>query len=86
MKGARVVPAIKNGQPNGMKLYAIRPSSVFARLGFTNGDTIEQINGTAITTPDKALELYTKLQKVDVVTVDITRRGNPLRLTITITK
>lgn len=86
MKGARVVPAIKNGQPDGVKLYAIRPSSVFARLGFNNGDTIEQINGTAITTPDKALELYTKLQKADVVTVDITRRGNPMQLTITITK
>ena len=86
MKGARVVPAIKNGQPDGVKLYAIRPSSVFAKLGLTNGDTIEQINGTAITTPDKALELYTKLQKADVITIDITRRGNPLRLTITITK
>ena len=27
-KGARVVPAVKNGKPDGFKLYAIRPSSV----------------------------------------------------------
>src|SRR2546427_744949 len=26
-KGARVVPAVKNGKPDGFKLYAIRPSS-----------------------------------------------------------
>jgi type II secretory pathway component PulC len=86
MKGARVVPAIKNGQPNGLKLYAIRPSSVFARLGFTNGDTIQEINGTEITSADKALELYTSLSKTDEVKVTITRRGNPMQLTITITK
>ena len=86
MKGARVVPAVKNGQPNGLKLYAIRPNSVFARLGFTNGDTIQEINGTEITSADKALELYTTLQKVDEVKVTITRRGNPMQLTITITK
>jgi S1-C subfamily serine protease len=86
MKGARVVPAIKNGQPNGLKLYAIRPNSVFARLGFTNGDTIQEINGTEITSADKALELYTKLSKTDEVKVTITRRGNPMQLTITITK
>ena len=86
MKGARVVPAIKNGQANGFKLYAIRPSSVFAKLGLTNGDTIESINGTQLTSADKALEVYTKLQKVGEVTVDITRRGTPMRITIMITK
>ncbi|HUS28518.1 MAG TPA: PDZ domain-containing protein [Kofleriaceae bacterium] len=86
MKGARVVPAVKNGQPSGIKLYAIRPSSVFAKLGFANGDTIEDINGVAITSADKALELYTKLPKLDQVKVTLTRRGNPMQLTITITK
>ena len=32
-KGARVVPAVKNGKPDGFKLYAIRPCSVYAKLG-----------------------------------------------------
>jgi type II secretory pathway component PulC len=32
-KGARVVPAIKNGKAAGFKVYAIRPSSVFAKIG-----------------------------------------------------
>lgn len=83
---ARVVPSISFGQPNGLKLYAVRPSSVFARLGLTNGDTIHTINGVDMSTPDKALELYTKLKSVDEVTIDLTRRGHLLTLTLQITK
>ncbi|HTL35522.1 MAG TPA: hypothetical protein VL326_20480 [Kofleriaceae bacterium] len=85
-KGGRVVPAVKNGQPAGFKVYAIRPSSVFAKIGLVSGDTIEQINGTEVTTPDKALEVYTTLQKANEVTIDLTRRGNAMQLHIMITK
>ena len=86
MRGARVVPAIKNGVEDGFKLYAIRPSSIFAKIGFTNGDTVHSINGLALTTPDNALEAYTKLKDATTVTVDITRRGKPIELVIQITK
>lgn len=85
-KGARVVPAIKNGKPNGFKLYAIRPSSLYARLGLMNGDTIAAANGEDVTTPDKALEVYTKLKSATELKLDVVRRGQPLQLTITITK
>jgi S1-C subfamily serine protease len=83
-KGARVVPAIQNGKPHGFKLYAIRPSSLFSKLGFLNGDTIVAVNGYEITSPDKALEVYTKLRSVDQLTFDIERRGQPTMLTVTI--
>jgi type II secretory pathway component PulC len=85
-KGARVVPAIRNGKPDGFKLYAIRPSSLFARLGFSNGDTIHALNGFELTSADKALEVYTKLRDATSVSVDITRRGKPIELTIEIIK
>jgi general secretion pathway protein C len=79
-KGARVVPAVKNGQPDGFKLYAIRPSSVYAKLGLTNGDTLQAINGFQLTSADKALEVYTKLREATQLEVEITRRGKPLTL------
>jgi type II secretory pathway component PulC len=85
-KGARVVPAVKNGQANGFKLYAIRPSSVYARLGLMNGDNITAINGEELSTPDKALEVYTKVKGASEVKLDLLRRGKPVQLTITITK
>jgi S1-C subfamily serine protease len=86
MKGARVVPAMRNGVADGFKLYAIRPSSPFAKVGFANGDTVHSINGYELDTPDKALEVYTKLRDATSLTFDLTRRGKPVLLTIEITK
>lgn len=85
-KGARVVPAIRNGQPDGFKLYAIRPSSVYARIGLQNGDTIRAINGYELTSPDKALELYTKVRNANDLTFDLWRRGKSVMLNVEITK
>ncbi len=79
-KGARVVPAVKNGKPDGFKLYAIRPSSVYAKLGLTNGDTLESINGFELTSADKALEVYTKLREATSLQVGITRRGKDMTI------
>lgn len=79
-KGARVVPAVKNGKPDGFKLYAIRPSSVYSKLGLTNGDTLQAINGFELTSADKALEVYTKLREATQLEVEITRRGKPMTL------
>src|SRR3569623_730008 len=83
-KGARVVPAVQNGKPNGFKLYAIRPSSVYAKIGLTNGDTLSAINGMELTTADKALEVYTKLREATSLEVEIQRRGKPMTLKYTI--
>jgi general secretion pathway protein C len=83
-KGARVVPSMKNGKPDGFKLYAIRPSSAFAKLGLTNGDTLQSINGFELTSADKALEVYTKLREATSLEIEITRRGKPLTMKYTI--
>ena len=79
-KGARVVPSMKNGKPDGFKLYAIRPSSAFAKLGLANGDTLQSINGFELTSADKALEVYTKLRDATSLEVEVTRRGKPVTL------
>jgi general secretion pathway protein C len=79
-KGARVVPSMKNGKPDGFKLYAIRPASAFAKLGLSNGDTLQSINGFELTSADKALEVYTKLREATSLEVEVTRRGKPVTL------
>jgi general secretion pathway protein C len=83
-KGARIVPAVKNGKPDGFKLYAIRPTSVYAKLGLTNGDTLESVNGMDFSSADKALEIYTKLKDATSLELDVTRRGKPITLKYTI--
>src|SRR5262245_13891503 len=85
-KSARVVPAVKDGKPDGFKLYAIRPGSILARLGFANGDTVLTINGVSTVDEDydKVVAAYKKAAAAKVVTFDLRRRGQPLTLTITI--
>jgi hypothetical protein len=80
VKGARAVPSVKDGKPHGFKLYAIRPSSVFAKLGLENGDTLVTINGFELTSADKALEVYTKLRDATTIEIEIERKG--VRMTI----
>ncbi len=79
-RGARIVPSVKDGAPNGFKLYAVRPTSVYARIGFKSGDTIHAINGFELNTMDKALEVYTKVREASSLSVTLTRRGKPLTL------
>ena len=80
VKGARVVPAMKNGKPEGFKMYAIRPTSAFAKLGLSNGDTLTSINGFELNSADKALEVYTKLREATSLELEVTRRGKPVTL------
>lgn len=83
-RGARVVPSVKDGAPNGFKLYAIRPSSVYGKIGLRNGDTVTAVNGFDLSSPDKALEVYTKVREASNLTVSVLRRGKPMTLNYTI--
>jgi general secretion pathway protein C len=80
-RSARIAPSLDtNGQPNGFKLYAVRPASVFAKLGIRNGDTVTAVNGFALSSPDIALEAYTKVREASHLSVSVIRRGKPVTL------
>ena len=80
------VPSIRDGKANGFKIYAVRPSSLWAHIGLTNGDSVEAVNGMNLSTPDKALEIYAKLKTASNLDVSIMRRGMPLHMIYRITK
>jgi general secretion pathway protein C len=77
---ARMVPSIKDGKPNGFKMYAIRPNTLFGKLGMQNGDTITAINGFDMSSPDKALEVYTKVRSASSLNVSVIRRGQNMTM------
>jgi len=81
---ARFVPSIKDGRPNGFKLYAIRPNSIFGKIGLQNGDTVKSINGMEMSSPDQALGVYTKVRSASHLTVSVERRGETATLDYTI--
>ena len=81
---ARFVPSVRDGKPNGFKVYAIRPNSLFGKIGLQNGDTLKQINGNEMLTPDQALQLYTKLRSASHLTMQVERRGETVTMDYTI--
>lgn len=83
-RSARIVPSMKDGKANGFTLYAVRPGGVYERIGLRTGDTVHAINGYDMSSPDKALEVYTKLRRASHLSVSITRAGQPKTLDYTI--
>jgi len=78
---ARIVPAFKDGQAQGFKLFSIRPDSIYSKIGVQNGDVIKRINGFDMNSPEKALEVYSKLKESSRIEIDIERNGAPVKKT-----
>ena len=81
---ARVVPNYENQKYDGFKLVGVRPGSLYRALGIRSGDVIKSVNGTAIDSPTKALELFEQLKSSSDIKVEIDRRGQPKTLSYTI--
>ena len=80
MKAARVIPHEEDGRVVGMRLYGIRRNSLLGRLGVRNGDMLRTINGFDMTSPDTALEAYTRLRTADSLTLAIKRQNKDMTI------
>ncbi|MFW2390277.1 MAG: type II secretion system protein GspC [Polyangiales bacterium] len=80
MKSARVIPHEENGRVVGVKLYGIRRNSLLGRLGVRNGDMLRTINGFDMTSPDTALEAYSRLRSADKLTLAIKRQSKEMTI------
>ncbi len=78
---ARIVPAFKDGVAQGFKLFSIRPDSIYSKIGIQNGDVIKRINGYDLNSPEKALEIYSKLKEASRIDIEVERNGSTVRKT-----
>ena len=76
---ARVVPAFRDGKPQGFKLFSVKKGSLYEQLGIQTGDVLQRINGLTLDTPEKALEAFSVLRGAPHIELDIERAGQPLR-------
>jgi general secretion pathway protein C len=81
---ARIVPAFKDGVSTGFKLFSIRPDSIYSKIGVQNGDVIRRINGYDLNSPEKALEVYSKLKEANRIDIELERSGSVVRKTYNI--
>ncbi len=79
-RDAAIYPHTKNGKPDGFRLGRVRPGGIFAKLGMRSGDVLNSVNNMPISTLDKALEMFTKLQGANHMTIGLTRYGRPRTL------
>lgn len=75
----RIALAFEQGKPQGFKLFAIKPGSIYQRLGFLDGDIIQRVNGHFIDSAETALEVYAALKDVHRIEVDLLRGNVPVR-------
>ncbi len=78
MTQIRVVPNFTDGQPDGFKVFAIRPGSLFARIGLQNGDVVKRLNGLEMQGPEQAFEAYQRLKDETAIQIDLVRRNENL--------
>ena len=84
VRQARIIPSIKDGRGQGMKLYAIRNTSFPAAIGLENGDLLTAINGLPVLDVEAALAAYSALRTADALKFSIERKGQPMTMTLTL--
>ena len=80
MRTARVIPHEEDGRVVGVKLYGIRRNSLLGRLGIRNGDMLRTINGFDMTSPDSALEAYSRLRSADKLALAVKRQNKEMTI------
>ncbi|WP_257459775.1 type II secretion system protein GspC [Archangium lipolyticum] len=78
---ARIAPAFRDGKPQGFKMFAIRPGSLYVRLGLQNGDTLRRINGLSLESVEQGLEAFHQLRDASRIELEVERNGQPVRYT-----
>jgi general secretion pathway protein C len=77
-RSARIVPEVRDGKAAGFRLFSVKSDGPFGKIGLQNGDVIYAINGLEMTSPDKALEIYTKLKSANHLAVALERNGQKI--------
>lgn len=80
--GVRIVPVTDKGELKGLRMFGVKDSSLAGMLGLKNGDVMVSINNTQIQSAQTLLDVYTKLDDLNVVQIDGTRGGKPLTISL----
>ena len=80
-----MVPAIRDRDRRGVKLYGIRPGSPAAALNFKNGDMLVSVDGIALRSQEENQRAWTRvLEHQGTVVVTFERKGKTFELRVTV--
>jgi len=75
MQQVKIQPHFEDGEPDGIQLSNIEPSSIFRRMGLRSGDVISEVDGKKIQSVDDAMKLYSSMQSASNFKLEIKRSG-----------
>lgn len=78
LKSAHMVPNVVNGRTDGFMVRMIRPNSLLAQLGLKVGDVVKEVNGVELSSPEKALQIFTQLRDARNISIGLVRKGEQL--------
>jgi general secretion pathway protein C len=76
---ARAIP-----QEDGLRFFAVRPNSIFFKIGLRNGDVIHSINDVDLDNIENALTLFQELRQQSHFSINLTRGGEDLTYQYTV--
>jgi general secretion pathway protein C len=68
---ARMLPIYANGGMVGVQLSSIKPGSIFENIGLQDGDTVTQVNGITVTSPQDSAALLKELSSASQFDVQV---------------
>ncbi len=73
---ARAVPYFKDGKSIGLRLFAVKPGSLFEKIGLRNGDILKAINGNPLGDLTQAVKLFETLKQEKSLSIAMERDRN----------
>ena len=84
IKHAPSFPTDSKGNVLGLTANNIADIPYAAKLGFQNGDILSEVNGVAVTGPDKAYQIYDQVKGARSLNVKVIRNGSPININVSI--
>ncbi len=80
----RIAPYYNKGEFIGYRLAMLKRNTFLYKIGLRAGDIIKRINGEDVSSPERLVEMLSKLDTLTAVNIDMLRRGKRKTLFIEI--
>ncbi|HEX3344090.1 MAG TPA: type II secretion system protein GspC [Polyangiaceae bacterium] len=80
MRSVMVRPEKQGDEVVGLRIAALQPGTPLDALGVRSGDVLVSVDGLALTSPDRMLEVYAKVRTEERIRVVVLRDGHPQQL------
>jgi len=84
LKAGRVLPNVEGKEVNGLKMYGIRKTGLWGKLGLHNGDVLLSANGQPVSGAERIYKAFASLGGKNVMKLGLQRNGKPVTITLNI--